>query len=59
MVVETMGRLTGWSPRWADSRGADMIVIPEFPVTMDDIMRHLGRRVDAGLAFSIVVVAKA
>jgi len=26
---------------------------------MDDIMRHLGRRVDAGLAFSIVVVAKA
>jgi len=24
---------------------------------MDDIMRHLGRRVDAGLAFSSIVVS--
>jgi 6-phosphofructokinase 1 len=38
--------------------GADMIVIPEFPVTMDEIMAHLKRRVAAGLAFSIVVVAE-
>jgi 6-phosphofructokinase 1 len=59
MVVETMGRLTGWVAAMGGlAGGADMIVIPEFPVTMDDIMRHLARRVEAGLAFSIVVVAE-
>jgi 6-phosphofructokinase 1 len=60
MVVETMGRLTGWVAAMGGlAGGADMIVIPEFPVTMDDIMKHLERRVEAGLAFSIVVVAEA
>jgi 6-phosphofructokinase 1 len=59
MVVETMGRLTGWVAAMGGlAGGADMIVIPEFPVTMDDIMKHLERRVEAGLAFSIVVVAE-
>ncbi|HEY5439492.1 MAG TPA: ATP-dependent 6-phosphofructokinase [Acidimicrobiales bacterium] len=59
MVVETMGRLTGWVAAMGGlAGGADMIVIPEFPVTMDDIMIHLERRRAAGLAFSIVVVAE-
>jgi hypothetical protein len=59
MVVETMGRLTGWVAAMGGlAGGADMIVIPEFPVTMDDIMTHLERRQAAGLAFSIVVVAE-
>ena len=59
MVVETMGRLTGWVAAMGGlAGGADMIVIPEFPVTMDDIMKHLERRVEAGLPFSIVVVAE-
>ena len=40
------------------ARGADMIVIPEFPMTMDKIVTHLDRRRSAGLAFSIVVVAE-
>src|SRR6204780_3019486 len=59
MVVETMGRLTGWvAARGGLAGGADMIVIPEFPAPVDNIMRHLARRVEAGLAFSIVVVAE-
>jgi 6-phosphofructokinase len=33
-------------------------VIPEFPVTMHEIVAHLDRRRSAGLAFSIVVVAE-
>ena len=59
MVLETMGRSTGWVATMGGlAGGADLIVIPEFPVTMDQIMAHLERRVAAGLAFSIVVVAE-
>jgi 6-phosphofructokinase 1 len=35
-----------------------MIVIPEFPVTMDEIVEHINRRRSAGLVYSIVVVAE-
>jgi 6-phosphofructokinase len=59
MVVETMGRSTGWVAAMGGlAGGADMIVIPEFPVTMQEIVDHLDRRRSAGLAFSIVVVAE-
>jgi 6-phosphofructokinase 1 len=59
MVVETMGRATGWVAALGGlAGGADMIVIPEFPVTMDEIVEHLERRRKEGLAFSIVVVAE-
>src|SRR5487761_1930886 len=59
MVVETMGRATGWVAALGGlAGGADMIVIPEFPVTMEEIVTHLERRRKAGLAFSIVVVAE-
>lgn len=59
MVVETMGRATGWVAALGGlAGGADMIVIPEFPVTMEQLVTHLERRRKAGLAFSIVVVAE-
>ncbi len=59
MVVETMGRTTGWVAALGGlAGGADLIVIPEFPLTMDDIVAHLVKRRNAGNAFSIVVVAE-
>jgi 6-phosphofructokinase 1 len=59
IVVETMGRATGWVAALGGlAGGADMIVIPEFPITMDEILEHLDRRRHAGLVFSIVVVAE-
>src|SRR5487761_2450054 len=59
MVVETMGRATGWVAAMGGlAGGADLIVIPEFPLTMEEIVTHLERRRKAGLAFSIVVVAE-
>jgi 6-phosphofructokinase 1 len=59
IVVETMGRATGWVAALGGlAGGADMIVIPEFPITMDEIVEHLERRRSAGLVFSIVVVAE-
>ena len=59
MVVETMGRATGWVAALGGlAGGADMIIIPEFPVTIDEIVTHVEQRRRAGLAFSIVVVAE-
>ena len=59
MVVETMGRATGWVAAMAAvAGGADLIVIPEFPMTMDQIIAHLVKRRSSRSAFSIVVVAE-
>lgn len=59
MVVETMGRSTGWVAAMGGlAGGADLIVIPEFPVTMDEIIAHLVKRRSSKNAFSIVVVAE-
>ncbi|MGA2124174.1 MAG: ATP-dependent 6-phosphofructokinase [Acidimicrobiales bacterium] len=54
IVVETMGRSTGWVAALGGlAGGADMIVIPEFPITIDEIVAHLEVRRRAGLVFSI------
>jgi 6-phosphofructokinase 1 len=59
MVVETMGRATGWVAAMGGlAGGADLIVIPEFPLTMDQIVDHLVSRRSKGYGFSIVVVAE-
>jgi len=38
--------------------GADMILIPEFPFALDDVVQHLHRRRGDGKDFSIIVVAE-
>jgi 6-phosphofructokinase 1 len=59
MIVETMGRATGWVAAMGGlAGGADLIVIPEFPMTMDEIIAHLVKRRTSRSAFSIVVVAE-
>ena len=59
MVVEVMGRDTGWVALAGGlAGGADLIVIPEFPVSLDEIVRHLHRRRGEGKDFSIIVVAE-
>ncbi len=59
IVVETMGRATGWVATLGGlAGGADFIVIPEFPVTIDAVEAHVRRRHSAGSSFSIVVVAE-
>jgi 6-phosphofructokinase len=59
MIVETMGRATGWVAAMGGlAGGADLIVIPEFPMTMDEIITHLVKRRSSSSAFSIVVVAE-
>jgi ATP-dependent phosphofructokinase / diphosphate-dependent phosphofructokinase len=59
MVVEVMGRDTGWVAVMGGlAGGADMILIPEFPVSVDEVVAHLDVRRRAGSEFSIIVVAE-
>ena len=59
MVVEVMGRHTGWiAVTGGLAGGADCILIPENPMTIDQICEILARRHNRGRLFSIVVVAE-
>ena len=59
MVVETMGRDTGWVAMVGGlAGGADMIIIPEFPIAFEDVVEHLHRRRGDGKDFSIIVIAE-
>ncbi|HEX6780599.1 MAG TPA: ATP-dependent 6-phosphofructokinase [Solirubrobacterales bacterium] len=59
MVVEVMGRTTGWIAAYAGlAGGADCIVIPEQTMTVEEICHDVTRRHDRGKDFSIVVVAE-
>jgi 6-phosphofructokinase 1 len=59
MVCEVMGRDTGWVAVMGGlAGGADMIVIPEFAVSIDEVVDHLHRRRGAGSDFSIIVVSE-
>jgi len=59
MVVEVMGRHTGWIAVMSGiAGGADMILIPEQPVTVEEACDELRRRHVRGKDFSIVVVSE-
>jgi ATP-dependent phosphofructokinase / diphosphate-dependent phosphofructokinase len=59
MVVEVMGRHTGWIAVMSGiAGGADVILIPEYPVSIDDACKEIRRRHDRGKDFSIVVVSE-
>ena len=59
MVVEVMGRDTGWVGMVGGlAGGADLIIIPEFAVSLDQVVEHLHRRRGEGKDFSIIVVAE-
>jgi 6-phosphofructokinase 1 len=59
MVVEVMGRNTGWIAAYAGlAGGADCIVIPETTTTVEEICADVTRRHERGKDFSIIVVAE-
>jgi ATP-dependent phosphofructokinase / diphosphate-dependent phosphofructokinase len=59
MVVEVMGRHTGWIAVMSGiAGGADVILIPEQPITVERACEELRRRHDRGPDFSIVVVSE-
>jgi 6-phosphofructokinase 1 len=59
MVVQVMGRHTGWIALESGlAGGADVILIPEIPYSVDAIVTKLEQRERSGRRFSIVVVAE-
>jgi phosphofructokinase-like protein len=59
MVVEVMGRYAGWIALYAGvAGGADVILIPEIPFSLDKIAERIITREHYGARFSIVVVAE-
>jgi phosphofructokinase-like protein len=59
MVVEVMGRHTGWIAVMSGiAGGADVILIPEHPVSIEDACKEIRHRHDRGKTFSIVVVSE-
>jgi ATP-dependent phosphofructokinase / diphosphate-dependent phosphofructokinase len=59
MVVEVMGRHTGWIAVMSGiAGGADVILIPEKPVSVEDACAEIRKRHARGKDFSIVVVSE-
>jgi 6-phosphofructokinase 1 len=59
MVVEVMGRHAGWIALHSGiAGGADVILIPEQKVTVEETCTLLRKRHDGGKSFSIVVVSE-
>jgi 6-phosphofructokinase 1 len=59
MIVEVMGRYTGWIALYAGvAGGADVILIPEIEFDLRKVADHIARREAMGARFSIVVAAE-
>jgi phosphofructokinase-like protein len=59
MVVEVMGRHTGWIAVVSGiAGGADVILIPEQPISIEEACNDIRRRHERGKDFSIVVVSE-
>src|SRR3954468_19579274 len=59
MVAEVMGRNTGWIAVMSGiAGGADVILIPEHPISIDEACDDIRRRHERGKDFSIVVVSE-
>lgn len=60
MVVEIMGRNTGWiAVQSAIAANVNVCVIPEFPLSLEEICRRVKKRYDEGKHYSIVALAEA
>jgi len=59
MVVEVMGRSAGWIALHAGIAGsADVILIPEIPYTVENVVKKIKAREAIGKKFTIVVVTE-
>lgn len=59
IVVEVMGRYAGWIATEAGiAGGADIILIPELPIDIEEVCGLIKKRHQRGKLFSIIVVAE-
>ena len=58
-VIEIMGHKVGWIPLYAGvAGGADVILIPEIPYDMKNVIKTIERRMETGSRFTILAVAE-
>ena len=59
MVVEVMGRHAGWiAVESGIAGGADVVLIPEMPISVEEVCKLIKKRHERGKDFSIIVVAE-
>jgi 6-phosphofructokinase 1 len=59
MVVEVMGRTTGWIAAYAGmAGGAEVILVPEVAYDIEEVAERLSARHRSGRSYSLVVVAE-
>lgn len=59
LVVEVMGRQAGWIAFASGmAGGADLVLLPEFPMSLAEICRLIKLRQASGRSFSIIAVAE-
>jgi 6-phosphofructokinase 1 len=59
MLLETMGRTTGWIALYAGvAGGADVILVPERPYSVEGVVKAIERRAGLGFRFTIIAVAE-
>ena len=59
MVLEVMGRDAGWIALQAGiAGGADVVLIPEIPFTLEQVAKRIFERKNRGRTFSIIIVAE-
>ena len=59
MIIEVMGRYTGWIALYAGiAAGSDLILIPEIPYNLDKVAAYVEKRSQRGRRFSIITVAE-
>jgi 6-phosphofructokinase 1 len=59
MVLEVMGRHAGWIALWGGiAGGADAILLPEIPFSLEKVAEHIKQRDAEGRHSSLIVVAE-
>jgi phosphofructokinase-like protein len=59
MIVEVMGRHAGWIAAYAGiASGANLVLVPEEPINLDEIAAFLKKRHESGANASVVVVGE-
>ena len=60
MILEVMGRMVGWIAATAGiAGGADVVLVPEKPFKISEVIELIERRRARKISFSIIVVAEA
>jgi len=59
IILEVMGRHAGWIATYSGiAGGADVVLIPEVPFELEDVVQVINARRERGRPFSIVVIAE-